>query len=501
MRRSLVRGAVSTMIGNAWAMVLTLALLPVMLSGLGRTGFGLWVLIQTLSAITGWFSLADLGTGIATTRSVAAALSEGDRDAASRWASAGLVVHLVCGIGSGVVVATVGPLVLPALFNAPSDLRGPLRLAIVVAGAQIVVDLVIEGLEACLEGIQRIDLSRIVDGLRRTLVAVGTAVVAVTSGSLVAVAVTSLVLSAAGTVAAAVITVPRLPPLRRVPAGDVRALLRLGRGVAVLRPLGVLQRTMDRALVGVILGPSAVAGVEVATQVMNGVEAVVSGSSYAVVPSASWLQARQADDGLRALLLRGTRYTTMAAWLVAAGAAVLAAPLLRLWLDESGSGAVGLAVLAVAASAVAAPAQVSSSLLVGIGRTGDILRAALIAIVVNLALSAVLIHLVGAIGTFVGTLAANLLIVPLLVRPALARAGVGWAELARSAILPAAAPAIGFGSVALAVRLLGLSDLLTVIVAVAGGGVIGAAALWSVGLAKQDRALIVARLKPLGLRR
>jgi len=478
---------VFTAFGNAWAVVLTLALLPVMLSGLGRTAFGLWVLVQTLSAITGWFSLADLGTGIATTRGVAAALSEGDAAAASRWTSAGLTVHLACGAISGLLVAAAGPFVLPSLFRAPSDLQGPLRLAIVLAGAQIVADLVIEGFEACLEGTQRVDLSRGVDGLRRTLVTIGTAIVAAISGSLAAVAVTSLVLSLVAVLAVIAIGVPRLPRLHHAPWSDVRALLRRGRGVAVLRPLGVVQRTMDRALVGLILGPSAVATVEIATQVMNGIEAVVSASSYAVVPSASWLGARGGDGRLRTLLLRGTRYSTIASWSAAAGAGLLAGPLLHLWLGQGASGAATLAVVAVSAAAVAAPVQVSSNLLLGTGRTTDILRAALVAIVVNLVISGLLIDVMGAVGTFVGTLVANALIVPLLFGPALARAGVSSAELVRSALLPALVPPCGFALAALPFVLLDLPDLSTVVLAGAAGTVVGTSAVWRIGLVDEDR--------------
>jgi O-antigen/teichoic acid export membrane protein len=62
--------------------------------------------------------------------------------------------------------------------------------------------------------------------------------------------------------------------------------------VAVLRPLGVLHRTIDRVVVGSVLGPSAVALVEIATQMMNGADAILSAMSYAVLPSAAWLRAR-----------------------------------------------------------------------------------------------------------------------------------------------------------------------------------------------------------------
>ncbi|HEX7132741.1 MAG TPA: hypothetical protein VF228_09205, partial [Iamia sp.] len=70
-RRVLVN-TVSTAAANGWAMVVALVTVPVLLGALGATQFGIWALLQTFSATSGWFSLVDLGTGTATTRQVAA---------------------------------------------------------------------------------------------------------------------------------------------------------------------------------------------------------------------------------------------------------------------------------------------------------------------------------------------------------------------------------------------------------------------------------------------
>src|SRR5690606_27506166 len=121
-------------------------------------------------------------------------------------------------------------------------------------------------------------------------------------------------------------------PDRRLRASrrEARALLSYGKTVAVLRPFGVIQRTMDRLIVGTMLGPGPVAFVEIATQIQNGADAVLSASSYAVIPSASWLRAREDRHTLRELLLTGTKYSLLVTLPFVIGPALLAGPLVRL---------------------------------------------------------------------------------------------------------------------------------------------------------------------------
>ena len=88
------------------------------------------------------------------------------------------------GLGAvfGLVFGAVGPWVLPRLFDTAPDLVADLRVAIIVYAVQVVVDQASNGCQASLDGLQRADLSRLSDGVRRTLVAVAVAVVAALGG-------------------------------------------------------------------------------------------------------------------------------------------------------------------------------------------------------------------------------------------------------------------------------------------------------------------------------
>ncbi|MCB0965040.1 MAG: lipopolysaccharide biosynthesis protein, partial [Acidimicrobiales bacterium] len=452
--------------------------------------------LQTFSAVSGWFSLLDLGLGTAGTREVAARRAVEDLDGADRAAGTTIGLHAALGVAGGLAVAAIGPWAFPTVFRTPEDLRDALTVAIVAFGAQVAVELTSRGYQAVLDGQQRVDLARVVELVRRTLVAAATSIAALATGDLATVAIASAVASA---IAAATgpLLLARADPgrHRRADRSTARELFAYGRTVAVLRPLGVLHRTVDRFVVGVLLGPGAVSLVEIATQLQNGADAVLSASSYAVVPGAAHLDAHGERGKLAELLQTGTRYVLLATWPVAALTAVLAGPGIDLWVGSDYAEAAGLTALALVSTAATAPAQVGSNLLLGTGRASAILRVALLAIVVNVALSIALVEAIGVAGAFAATLASAAISLPLLLHAALDEVGLGAGEFVRRAVVPALPAAVAAAAAAGAVVLAPLGSLVTLVV---GGGLGVLAALagtWLVGLDPTERAGFAARLR------
>jgi O-antigen/teichoic acid export membrane protein len=447
-------------------MVVSLVSVPILLHGLGTDAFGTWVLLQTFSAVTGWFSLADIGTSTAATRLVAERASLGEHDGTRTAIASAMTTFLFLSVASCLVVAVGGTAVFPRLFNTPDSLVHDLRVATVFFGLQVLVDLLTEGAESCLEGLQRVDVSRAVDAVRRTSVAIATCVVATTTGSLSGVAAASLAGATVGTLVAFGALRRYGGRVGRPKRADMGDLLRYGRVVAVLRPLGVLHRTMDRFIVGWILGPAAVTLVEIATQIQTGAESVLSATSYAVVPSASWLQARGDRHSLRELLDMGTKYSVLATSAFVTLGIVFAGPFVRVWVGAQYEAAAGLTVVALVFVAVTAPLQVGSNLLLGIGRASDILKPALAAVVVNLVMSIVLVHAVGIVGCFIGTILGATLLVPFLGRSTLAATGSNAVTFLRRAVLPCLLPSAAMAVIGGIVVALPLRDLATLVIGV-----------------------------------
>ena len=291
LKRRLVVNTTATGLGNVWSIVLGLVTLPVLLVNLGQDAFGVWVLIQTFSAFTGWCSLVDVGIGVAGTRAVAEADSRRDDDGIERIVGTIVVTMAGLGVLAAVLLATIGRSVLPPLFNVPDTLVGVAQTTIVIFALQTAIDVVTRSMQSCMEGLQRTDLARLADAVRRTAVAVAVCSAALLDGDLVDVAVASAIASLLGVV----VSWWMLRGMTRVRPGtfsteELPRLMRYGVAVGAIRPIGVIHRTIDRMIVGAVLGPSAVAAVEVATNLQYGADAVLGASSYSVTPGATWLE-------------------------------------------------------------------------------------------------------------------------------------------------------------------------------------------------------------------
>lgn len=416
---------------------------PLLISGLGREAFGLWALVMTFSATNGWLSLLDLGVVIAVTREVASASAVDDERGIREAVSAALWVVTALGILGAAALTIAAITFLPRLFEAPGRLAGSFRVALLLMAAQVVVDLTINTVEGALEGLQRVDLSRAVDMFRRLLFVAGTAIGALVGGNLRWVAAGSLAATVLASVVACVVLGRQLPRfIVTTSSQHLREMLRAGRLVGVLRPVGVVQRTMDRIIVGIVLGPNAVALVEVATQLQAGADAVLSASSYSVVPSSAWLGARGDSSALTRLAEIGTKYSMLATVPVAVAVGTLAGPFIEAWIGKRYLDAAGLTAMAALAVVIAAPMAVGSQMLLGLNRTSAILRAAVVAVIVNLVASSILVHVVGVVGAIWGTVIAAPVLLALLAPPVLNAAGTDLRRFIRVAVAPVIVPAL-----------------------------------------------------------
>jgi O-antigen/teichoic acid export membrane protein len=485
-RRRFLRNVIFSGFGNGWAIVVTLISLPLMLKGLGATGFGTWVLLLTFSASRGWLSVADLGVGLATTAAVSRRAAVSDESGVARIVVSSLTLSVVAGTVGGAVLAAVGPPFLPSLFGTPPSLHSQLTSAIAFFAVQIPFDLVSEGLFASLEGLQRIDLARIVDATQRTIVAAATVTAALRTGDLGAVAAASLAATVVGAALGLVILVTH-QSVRAAPSWrEARALLGYGATVALLRGFGTVARTMDRLIVGIAVGPAAVALVEVATQVQNGADSLLTASAAPVLPSASWLRARAAPERLRELLYRGTKYSLLVTTPVIVGAALLARPLVDVWVGHRYDGAILLVGLAMAYAAMSAPLHVGVMMLTGLGRANHVLRAFAVATAINLAASIALVRVMGTPGVFIGSLVGTAYYMFPVGRSILREVGASAVGFLRNSVLPAVVPGAALAAALLVLVSAPLGDIAALVAGSVGGGTLFAAVALRWSLQRQE---------------
>jgi O-antigen/teichoic acid export membrane protein len=190
------------------------------------------------------------------------------------------------------------------------------------------------------------------------------------------------------------------------------------------------------------------------------------------------------------LLIRGTKYTCLVTLPVVVGAMLLVRPIVTVWVGSANIEAAGLAALALAYTGVTAPMQVSSALLIGVGRASIVLRAAAVAIVINLVGSIVLVHLIGIAGAFLATLAGALVLVPVVIRAGTAEVGARAATFGREALVPLLIPLAALALVVTLVVVSPLGNLVTILVAALLGALVYGGLALRFSISRQERLLL-----------
>jgi len=414
---NLVRNTVANGIGSVIGILVGLALTPFLIHHLGLAAYGVWALALTLTFSGGYAALSELGIEGATVRYVAESSADHDLEALNRTVSTSLAVFCVI----AVVVAPIAVLLahlLVQLFGVPDHLRSAAATCFMLVGAQLALELPARAFVAVLEGTQQFVAYQGVE-LGRALVQAALYVLVLLQGwGIVGLGAAIAASSLAALVTYWILAHRFVAGLRATPfgarRGELSRLVRFGGGVFTLRFVSTVYNQMDNAIVGIVLGPRSVGLYEIANKVNLGAATIGSVSVSAVVPAAASM--RRDAALLRDMFLRGSCYATAAAMPFAVAAFIFAKPLLLSWIGPSAAPAIGAAQLFVVYEAIQIVQNVGSTMLYGLGRIRFPLIVNLAATALNLALSIALVRPLGFSGVIVGTLVANGLAWPVLLR-------------------------------------------------------------------------------------
>lgn len=433
----LVRNTLANGTGQILGVLITLLLTPFLINDLGIEGFGIWALALSLSFLGGYASLTDIGIEVAIARYIAEARSDGDYEAASEVASSGMAFFgLVAIIVAPLLVALSYPLVLA--FGIDADVRPQAVACFAFVGAQLIFEMPARVFFASLEGAQRYVTFQAIELMRTALQAALFVVVLVAdlgiAGLGAALTASSLVVLVVAVIAARR-AVPEVHVRRRhVSRARFRTLLTFGSQYFAIRVMGTLYRQMDKAIVGVALGPRFVTFYEIANRIQQAASMAQSIAASALLPATAYL--RRSTEILRELYLRGTNYATAISLAVAGAGFIFAEDLIRTWVGESLTGSASGARLFLVFVAFTAVHAVGSAMIVALGHMRFVIVVTLVFIVINFGLSVALVGPMGYEGVILGTVVANAIIwIPYTVY-FLRTFEVGWREWVRKVVLP-----------------------------------------------------------------
>ena len=429
----------------AWTVNLGIGLVltPILLRGLGTNGFAAWTLALTLATYVG---IVELGLGVATIRQLAAALAERDIPRASSVAASARAAYLV--------MACAGLLVLVALVTAPGLVVDPegastarLRVAVLVLGMGFVISSAASVYPAIAIGAGRADLGTVVGIVSRIVMGAAQAMVVLTTGSVVGLAIVTAVSILGGTMAVRAVARNVFGyidvSLKNASRSRVRALLSSGWRNGVIAITAAVAIQSDVIVVGVILGTAEVAAYGIAVRAFTVLLVLATRATDVLLPTFAHSNAVQDRERTKRAFGESV-FVTRA--ILLPGLVVLVAfgePLLRLWLGEVPEGSLAVLVVLILGALAAAPGHSSSVLLSGIDRLNYLLVGASVAALANLGLSVALTLRFGVVGPAVGSLIVfigwNMLLLPRYVGSIL---DVRWQALSAAGFRLLVTPAI-----------------------------------------------------------
>ncbi len=236
---------------------LQLLVTPFLLKELGADGFGLWMIVQSLIALTG---MADLGIAPATTLFVARYVGKDDRKGVLRILGVSWTLYGCINVLLFALVFWTSPFLLEwmnagSLLNGSLDLSMRLLLALAVS-SQLLQSL----LDAILRGFERYDLE---SGLRlvgNILILVGIALMAWLRQGIEGMLLLQALVFCVSILASVGLVVRQVGSLRWImPQGDLRTLreiFQVGVYGGLQGVFSVLFSQVDRLMVASLMGPA-----------------------------------------------------------------------------------------------------------------------------------------------------------------------------------------------------------------------------------------------------
>jgi O-antigen/teichoic acid export membrane protein len=405
--KRLLSGTAINAAGAVIGKPLDLILLAIAVHRLGAAAFGVVVIAQGIGM---WPTLAEKGVGQTMIRTVAGDLPDDEFRGAF---AVGVLFYVLLGVAT--LVLGLGG--VHALFNRVFAVPVRLRADAVAAAELLILAATIRNLTGfvprILVGRTRFLALRATE-LTRGIGALALVVVLVPSAEHGMVAYGwAMVFSDLLAAALGLWLVQR-----ELRAFTVRAATRIAisahwvaaRPVLAAGAIGLAWSRIDPVIIGIGLGPVAATTYGVAIRVYEMLQGLVDLLYLGLLPATASLLG--AGDGRRVgrMLQRANTYATTLTWPGCVAVAMLAPEVVHVWI---GRPLPAIWSTLIVTMALVAATTVPSSLMyviIGADRVGSVLRVQLVAVVVNVAVSIGLLHLVGVGAVFLGTIAGTVLL-------------------------------------------------------------------------------------------
>jgi O-antigen/teichoic acid export membrane protein len=423
-------------------LVAGLVVLPLNVSHLGKSAYGLWMLT---ASVTAYFSVLDLGYSGALVKFVAQYRATRDPGALNEVLSTTFYLFAALG-GATYLVAIILAANVSRLFHLTPDQVSAGQIVLLVTSLNVALGMPFTVFGAVINGFQRYDLNNVTGAASSVVGAVANVAVLLLGYGLVPIVVV--------TTAVRVLTYwvyrgnayrvfPGLELRRHLVRSDrFKEITRFSVYMLLIDWANKLNYSVDAVIIGAFLNTSAVAVWSVAQRIAEATQRLTNQLNDVLFPNVVDHDASRRLDRLQAIFLGATRLSLATVVPIGGAVMLMAEPLVRAWVGPDFAASALILQLLSLIVIVRVGCATAGTLLKGAGGHRLVAYCNVIAALANLALSIALVGPLGPSGVAIGTLAPVTIASLLVIFPAgCRRVDLPIHRVFREAVWPAVWPA------------------------------------------------------------
>lgn len=366
--RRIVKNVSWNSAGTAVEMGVGFLLLPLLVSRLGNDGYGLWILIASL---TGYFQFLDLGFRCSVGRFVAYHFALKDYVAICRVATTAAVVLSVMGAVAFLGITGLSA-VFPLIVSVPDAQVATVQWALLIVGLHLGLWLVLRIFDAMLWGAQQFRVLNSIDS-SLALVRLGATYFFVTeTNGLIALATITLGLTIGAGLLKAWFSLRYLRHVRLswryFSPNTVRELAGFGAWAFAASVCGLTIISGVPIMIGSFMGLALVAPFAIARRLIDMSLHFLNAATGVLTPFSTTLHAKKDLATQRIIYLEGSKYCAGAALLACSGLCLLSPSFLGLWVGKAYAEHSRLVVILALGAAMPMATALSSGVLLAMAK-------------------------------------------------------------------------------------------------------------------------------------
>lgn len=383
--------------------VVNFALLPFIIANVGKEIYGIYALILV---ITGYLTLFDFGTTGAIIKHVAEFYGGGDHDKVNEVISASLSVLMVIGVISAVILLIIG-VYFDSIFKVDPANRHILKELFVVAAFGALFIWPGKAFEAALFGVQAYGWLAI-NNIGSTILTGIAAYIILSSGySIVVYLAAYYIISMLRYISSYIILyhryIDRVVKLFYYPKQLLKQLYGYGSFLFLGSIMNIVILQLDNILIGAYLSVSAVTLYAVVYNLQNLFRAANSLIGSPLFPYYAEMEGQGKYDQQRSLMLRATRFLSLAFVSMVVITIIYAGPIIRCWMGDGFVESILPAQILLCFWIFNGTLEVGGGMISAKGYVKGPFMINFINAICNLTLSLILIRYLGIVGVVLGT--------------------------------------------------------------------------------------------------